>query len=55
MGKIDEHHLLKNGGIVVCEHSHDVELPETIGELTEIKHEKYGIISVTIYSRFVEQ
>jgi 16S rRNA (guanine966-N2)-methyltransferase len=55
MEKIDEHHLLKNGGIVVCEHSHDVELPKTIGELTEIKHEKYGIISVTIYSRFVEQ
>jgi 16S rRNA (guanine966-N2)-methyltransferase len=53
--KIGEQHLLKNGGIVVCEHSHDVELPQSIGLLTQIKHEQYGIIAITIYSIFGEQ
>jgi 16S rRNA (guanine(966)-N(2))-methyltransferase RsmD len=49
MQKIDEHSLLKSGGIIVCEHSHDVELPLFVGRLTQKRHEKYGIIAVSIY------
>jgi 16S rRNA (guanine966-N2)-methyltransferase len=55
MQKISEHRVLKNGGYIICEHSHDVELPESVGEFTQFKHEKYGIIAITIYSRFSEE
>jgi 16S rRNA (guanine966-N2)-methyltransferase len=50
MQKIEELKLLKSGGAIVCEHSYDVELPKTVGEFSQIKHEKYGIIAITIYS-----
>lgn len=52
MGKISEHQLLTDGGYIICEHSHDVELPESTGEYSRYKHEKYGIIAITIYSQF---
>lgn len=54
MQTIVEENLLSEDGIVVCEHSHDVELPQSVGALTQIKHEKYGIITVTIYSLICE-
>lgn len=49
MGKIDEHRLLSENGMIICEHSQDVELPQTIGGLAQWKHEKYGITSITIF------
>ncbi|MEH7011900.1 16S rRNA (guanine(966)-N(2))-methyltransferase RsmD [Neobacillus niacini] len=55
MQKISERTLLTNGGYIICEHSHDVELPESVGEFTQYKYEKYGIIAITIYSRFREE
>lgn len=55
MQKISENRLLKNEGYIVCEHSHDVELPDSVGEFTQYKHEQYGIIAITIYSRFSEE
>lgn len=48
--KIDEHKLLNSGGVIVCEHSHDVILPEEVGRFSQFKQEKYGIIAITIYS-----
>ncbi len=51
MEKMDELSLVKDTGIVVCEHSFDVELPQKAGKFTQIKHEKYGIIAVSIYSK----
>ncbi len=51
MNKMAENKLLNSGGVIVCEHSHELELPQTIGDISQIKHEKYGIIGVTIYSR----
>ncbi|QCJ45148.1 16S rRNA (guanine(966)-N(2))-methyltransferase RsmD [Bacillus sp. S3] len=51
MEKMDQQDLVKTNGIVVCEHGHDVDLPKTVGRFTEIKHEQYGIIAVTIYVR----
>jgi 16S rRNA (guanine(966)-N(2))-methyltransferase RsmD len=52
MEKMDQQDLVKTEGIVVCEHSFDVELPQSVGRFSQIKHEKYGIIAVTIYSKF---
>ncbi|CAH2713380.1 MULTISPECIES: 16S rRNA (guanine(966)-N(2))-methyltransferase RsmD [Neobacillus] len=51
MEKMDQAELVKTDGIVVCEHSFDVILPQIAGRFTQTKHEKYGIIAVTIYSR----
>ncbi|MGG3562034.1 16S rRNA (guanine(966)-N(2))-methyltransferase RsmD [Neobacillus rhizosphaerae] len=51
MEKMDQQNVVKTNGIIVCEHSFDVELPQSVGQLTQIKHEKYGMIAVTIYSR----
>lgn len=55
MEKMDQQDLIKKNGIIVCEHSFDVELPHSIGRLTQMKHEKYGMIAVTIYSRNSEE
>jgi len=53
MDKMDNHDIVKKDGIVVCEHSFDVELPESMGRFSQIKHEKYGIIAISIYIRSV--
>jgi 16S rRNA (guanine966-N2)-methyltransferase len=55
MEKMDQQNVVKTNGIIVCEHSFDVELPQLVGQLTQIKHEKYGMIAVTIYSRTSEE
>jgi len=47
---ISEEGLLSKEGIIVCEHGSDISLPETVSRLQQIKHEKYGIIGVSIYS-----
>jgi 16S rRNA (guanine966-N2)-methyltransferase len=49
MEKMDKQNLVKTEGIVVCEHSFDIELPKSVGRFNQIKHEKYGMIAVTIY------
>lgn len=41
--------LLKNDGRVVCEAAKEVELPETIGTLQQVRQQTYGITAVTIY------
>ena len=51
MEKMDKQDIVSSDGIVVCEHSFDVELPQTVGRFSEIKHERYGMIAVTIFSR----
>ncbi|PAE25031.1 MULTISPECIES: 16S rRNA (guanine(966)-N(2))-methyltransferase RsmD [Bacillaceae] len=48
---IDENNLLSDQGTILCEHGSDVELPETVGRLVQKKHENYGVISISIYSR----
>jgi 16S rRNA (guanine(966)-N(2))-methyltransferase RsmD len=55
MEKMDKQDLVKLDGIVVCEHSFDIELPQIVGRFSQIKHEKYGMIAVTIYARIKEQ
>ncbi|WP_042356361.1 16S rRNA (guanine(966)-N(2))-methyltransferase RsmD [Bacillus rubiinfantis] len=51
MEKMDKHHVVRDQAIVVCEHSFDVKLPHVVGNLTQIKHEQYGIIAISIYKR----
>lgn len=46
---IDDFHLLKEDGIIVCEHSFDVALPNEIGRLSRVRNETYGIITISIY------
>jgi 16S rRNA (guanine(966)-N(2))-methyltransferase RsmD len=51
MQKMDQYMLVHSGSRIVCEHSHEVELPASIGELMQVKHEEYGIIAITIYEK----
>lgn len=46
---IEQYGLLKEDGVIMAEHSHDVMLPDEIGKLTCVKRENYGICSITIY------
>jgi 16S rRNA (guanine966-N2)-methyltransferase len=46
---INQEQLLSDGGMVVCEHSSDVVLPNEIGSLGNVKKEQYGVIGVSIY------
>ncbi len=46
---IEREQLLVPNGTIICEHGSDIQLPETVGKLGVRKHEKYGIIAITIY------
>ncbi|MGM9986627.1 MAG: 16S rRNA (guanine(966)-N(2))-methyltransferase RsmD [Bacillaceae bacterium] len=46
---IDQHQLLKEDGVIMTEHSHDIQLPDEIGRLQCVKRENYGICGITIY------
>ncbi|MBT2687912.1 16S rRNA (guanine(966)-N(2))-methyltransferase RsmD [Bacillus sp. ISL-47] len=46
---IDEKALLTDKGTILCEHSSDVSLPDSVGRLVQRKHENYGIISISVY------
>lgn len=48
---IDKHQLLKDEGVIVCEHSSDVQIPAQIEGLVRIKQETYGIITISIYEK----
>ncbi len=47
--EIDTIEIMNSNAFILCEHGSDVELPERIGKLQQIKREKYGIINITIY------
>ena len=42
--------LLNQMESIICEHSSEVELPDNVGNFMNIKHEKYGIITISIYT-----
>lgn len=44
-----EHQLLAEGGVVVCEHRKEEDLPEQIGGLIREKERRYGIVKLSIY------
>ncbi|MDF0725304.1 16S rRNA (guanine(966)-N(2))-methyltransferase RsmD [Cytobacillus sp. S13-E01] len=47
--KIHYNKLLSVNGFIVAEHSEEVQLSETIGTYTKIKHENYGVTSLSVY------
>ncbi|MED3691406.1 16S rRNA (guanine(966)-N(2))-methyltransferase RsmD [Peribacillus butanolivorans] len=47
--EIHKNRLLSNTGYIVCEHGHDVTLPDQVGDFTVKRKEVYGVIAVTIY------
>ena len=49
--KMQEKNLLAEEAIIVCETDKEVELPETIGQLSISKEKMYGISKVTIYEK----
>jgi 16S rRNA (guanine(966)-N(2))-methyltransferase RsmD len=55
MEKIRGQTLLADGGLIVCEHSHEVILPDSLEGLQQIKHERYGIISISIFQNELEE
>ncbi|PLR97403.1 16S rRNA (guanine(966)-N(2))-methyltransferase RsmD [Bacillus sp. T33-2] len=52
---IEEQGLAAPQGTIVCEHSSDIKLPESIGALSKVKHETYGIIGITIFKLGVDE
>jgi 16S rRNA (guanine966-N2)-methyltransferase len=46
---IDNLQLLAANGWIIAEHSHEMNLPNSIGSLQMIKHETYGITAVSLY------
>ena len=49
MMKLQEHSLVDDGSIVVCEHLYDNKLLDTYGKLIKIKEKKYGTIGVDLF------
>lgn len=52
---IDSENLLSPKGIIVCEHGSDVTLPQQVGSFEQVKHEDYGIISISIFNKIEMQ
>lgn len=46
---IEKEKLVHEDGVIVCEHASDIQLPEGIGALKQVRNEKYGIIGITLY------
>ncbi|WP_210363706.1 16S rRNA (guanine(966)-N(2))-methyltransferase RsmD [Bacillus sp. REN3] len=46
---IEKEQLIVERGLIVCEHSSDIEMPMDVGKLKQSRNEKYGIIGVTLY------
>jgi 16S rRNA (guanine(966)-N(2))-methyltransferase RsmD len=46
---VSENDLLQQGGFIVTEHGSDIQLPEEIHQLIQLKHETYGMSSITIF------
>jgi len=46
---ISDAKMLSENGTIVCEHSSDLELPNSVGDLISVKTAKYGIIGLSIF------
>lgn len=51
---IESEQLIHDDGLVVCEHASDIQLPGSIGRLTQARNEKYGMIGITLYKLGVQ-
>lgn len=51
---IEQHDMLTDNGVIVCEHGTELELPERIGRFEVVKRMRYSaVISITLYE-FIE-
>ncbi|WP_273125352.1 16S rRNA (guanine(966)-N(2))-methyltransferase RsmD [Metabacillus sp. HB246100] len=48
---ISDHDLLQENGYIVTEHDSTIELDQEIGKYKMVKHETYGMSSITIFGR----
>ena len=46
---IQDHGLLSEGGVIVCEHRKEEELPEEVSGFVMEKQRRYGIVKLSIY------
>ncbi|PLR84094.1 16S rRNA (guanine(966)-N(2))-methyltransferase RsmD [Bacillus canaveralius] len=46
----EQENIISEHGTIVCEHSHDVQLPDKVGSLVKKKHEQYGVIAISIFT-----
>ncbi|WP_255366242.1 16S rRNA (guanine(966)-N(2))-methyltransferase RsmD [Exiguobacterium sp. KRL4] len=47
---IEQHDMLTDNGVIICEHGSETELPDQMGRLTVIKRLRYSnVISITLY------
>ena len=46
---ISEKNLLQSNGFIVTEHGSEIQLSEEISQFIQVKHETYGMSSITIY------
>jgi 16S rRNA (guanine966-N2)-methyltransferase len=46
---VSENDLLQPGGFIITEHGSDIQLPKEIGQFIQLKHETYGMSSITIF------
>ena len=51
LSEIDNRNILSNQGIVVCEHSTEIDLPENVGNITCFDHRKIGTVKFSFYKR----
>ena len=49
--EIDERDILSKQGIVVCEHSTEVDLPENVGNIIRFDSRKMGTVKFSFYKR----
>jgi len=52
---IESKNLIAPSGIIICEHSTDVELPHKIGHLEQAKKGDYGSIGLTFFHRIEDE
>jgi len=51
---IASNHLLDDNGVIVCEHTKDLILPDKVGPLYKWKYSEYGTIAISIYEKELE-
>lgn len=51
---INENHMLDKNGTIICEHGHDGELPEQVGQLYQKKSSEFGSIGLTFFYQAYE-
>ncbi|GAE24127.1 ribosomal RNA small subunit methyltransferase D [Halalkalibacter wakoensis JCM 9140] len=51
MGIMFDHQLVTDTGVIVCEHTSSIELPEQIGVGTKLRSETYGETTITIFQK----